>query len=296
MLWVIFFLTIFINGIFLTKFFFKHAPRLVSIALVFPLGSFFSVSLLYFLTSYLIRNIDLSFFAYTLFLLLFYAVYIKTMPRLLVNINFFLTKEWIFIVLLFLFSWFIFQKSFSYDPIKSEFLISSNVYADFGIHIPYIRSFSLGNNFPADIPVYGNSNLFYHFMTDFYAGVLEHFGLRIDYAINSISAFAFTSLLLIIYSISVLLFANKYVGLLSIILFMNSGGFTLLEFLKQQSSFRSIISSFWHNTIYFSSGPLGGNTIAIYWSLNTFLNQRHLVFGLIFLLIILYLLISAKKL
>ena len=86
-------------------------------------------------------------------------------------------------------------KSFSYDNKTAEFVIARNEVGDFGLHLALIRSFSWGNNVPAESPFYPGKPLPYHYSVDFVVGVLEKVGVRVDYALNGLSAIFFALLL-----------------------------------------------------------------------------------------------------
>src|SRR5438309_1368384 len=77
--------------------------------------------------------------------------------------------------------------------------IAIKAWSDFGSHIPLIRSFSFGNNFPPQLPLFPGSPIRYHYLFYAFVGLLEKAGLRIDFALNIPSALGFTFLIMIIY-------------------------------------------------------------------------------------------------
>ena len=79
--------------------------------------------------------------------------------------------------------------TFSYE--KGVMEISSKAWSDFANHIPLIRSFSLGNNFPPQYPLFAGPPIRYHFLFYAFAGFLEKTGIRIDYALNIPSILGF---------------------------------------------------------------------------------------------------------
>jgi len=286
MLWLFFIIIVLINGYLLTSIIFPEFPSYFKFAAIFSFGSFFSISILYIFVSYIFRDLHRGLSLFVLVSIVFwiparkYFLLLKELLKLS-------KKQIFFLICVFFFSSYIFGKSFGYDSRHGQFLIASNVYSDFGIHIPFIRSFSLGNNFPAEVPGFAGEKLPYHFLPDFYAGVLEYLGLRIDFAFNLISTLACSSLFIFIYSFSFFLFRSQAVSLLSLLLFGCTNNFALFDFLKNKKFSFSLFSSFWHNTTYFSAGPLGPNTMLVYWTMDTYLNQRQLIFGMtaIFLLL-----------
>ena len=196
-------------------------------------------------------------------------------------------KEVIFFCLL-LFSFWFFAKSFGYNSSSGQFLIASNLYQDFGAHIPFIRSFSLGSNYPAEVPFFASANLIYHFMFDFFASIFEFLGLRIDMALNLISAISFGFLTVIIFYFSSELFKSKKVGIISCLLFVFNSSLSFLSFLSVNHFGFNLILAFWRNSFYIGNGPLGDSTVSVFWNLNTYVNQRHLIFGMLFGIWIIY--------
>ncbi|MGH7246166.1 MAG: DUF2298 domain-containing protein, partial [Candidatus Levyibacteriota bacterium] len=197
--------------------------------------------------------------------------------------------------MLFLCSFWLFGKSFGYDTKTGSFLIASNIYLDFGAHIPFIRSFSLGNNFPGEVPFFANTGLLYYFLFDFFAGILERTGIRIDIAFNLLSVISFSFLLYMIYTIAYTLFKKKIVGYLSVLFFLLSSNLSFLTFFQKYGLHFSTISNWWHHNLYLEGQPIILSKILtpqIFWNLNTYLNQRHFVFGILFFLCIIYLLLQ----
>lgn len=295
MFYILFLICVFINGFIVESRYFKNGDKLIAIASSYIIGSILSISFIYFLSSYILKNLLLSLIAYFIFSALFTAINSKSFIK---NFLFKLTisiRSLIIITIGFLFSWYIFSKSFSYDVSKGQFLIASHIYADFGAHIPFIRSFSLGNNFPMEVPFFGGEGLLYHQMFDLYAGILEFLGLRIDLAINLISAISFLFLLVFIYKLSYRIFSSCVVGLISIALFLFNSSFSFVSFIQKTGFNNSLFSSFWHNSSYLGNGPLGENTVSVFWNLNTFLNQRQLIFGILFLIFLINIFIVDTK-
>src|SRR3989344_5003837 len=173
----------------------------------------------------------------------------------------------------FIFSWWLFGKSFGYDNVNHAFRIARNEVGDFGLHLSIIRSISLGNNFPPQSPFFPGRPLAYHWGTDVFIGILERIGVPIDWAINGVSAVGMTILLWQIYVFSQILFRRKLIGLASIVLFLFPSTLTIVNYLRAPSNI-------WRLPDYIDKGPFDGSSISIYQTLNPYLNQRHLVVGL----------------
>lgn len=171
--------------------------------------------------------------------------------------------------------YFVFNKTFSYA--NNSFLIASNMYLDLGAHIPFIRAFANNTNYPFEVPFYVNGQIQYHFMFDFYTGVLEALGMRIDVAYNLLSALTISSLFFLFLDFGKNVFKKKRVGVVSFFLFF-------LPF--NYSFFNAVIKShgnlltLWRSNTYGTDSFLGGNTVGNFLYINTYINQRHLLFAL----------------
>lgn len=186
------------------------------------------------------------------------------------------------------FSFWLMFSTFSYN--NGSMLIATKAWSDFASHIPLIRSFSFGGNFPPEYPIFPGEPIRYHFLFYALVGVLEKLGLRIDYALNIPSAFSFAGLLIIIYYLAKKLFKSKFVGLLSVIFFLFNGSLSFLEFFKTHPLSISSISDIFNNSIFPSFGPYDGKIVSAFWNLNIYTNQRHLAFSFFLVLLIIYLL------
>lgn len=194
------------------------------------------------------------------------------------------------IILFFVFSTLLMDKSFGYDPKNHVFRVARHQVGDFGLHLGLIRSFSLGDNkIPAQSPFFPGKPLPYHYFFDFFVGSLEKIGIRIDIALNTLSAIFFTFLLFFIYKLPQVIFEkSKMLGILSVILFIFHSGFTFIDFLKGKSFGPSLLNDLWRLPDYLHKGPFDGGIISIFFTLNVYLNQRHFIAALAICLSILY--------
>jgi len=185
------------------------------------------------------------------------------------------------------------NKSFGYDDESHSFRIARHQIGDFGLHLSLIRSFSWGNNFTTESPFFPSKPLPYHYYFDLLVGFLERDGLRIDIAFNGLSILFFTMLLFLIYKLPQLIFVkNKLLGLLSVALFIFHSNFTFIDFFKEKGLSLSTFREFWLLPDYIHKGPFDGSIISIFFTLNVYLNQRHLIAALAISLAILYFLLS----
>jgi len=291
MLALVFIALIFLIGLLLTGKFFKQINPFLTLILSFIFGSVFSIWLIYLLVVLVSGDISVGTGIYMIIALMLFFVFRSQLKDkityLIKNIS---KKEVVIIFLLFISSFLIFNKSFSYDPKTSQFLIASNLYQDMGAHIPFIRSFSIGRNYPSEVPFFAGGNLTYHFMFDFYTGVLEKMGLRIDIAYNLLSSISLTLLILAIYQLIKLIFNSKLVATISVILFLFNSDLSFLSFLKQHGF---SLFNIWHNSSYelVSLFPI---TYSPFLHINVLLNQRHLIFSLVIISAISYLILDQK--
>jgi len=197
------------------------------------------------------------------------------------------------LIIFFLFSFWLMYKSFGYDEEKHDFRIERHQIGDFGLHLSLIRSFSWGNNFPVESPFFPGKPFPYHYYFDLLVGLLEKAGLRIDIAFNGISILSFTLLLFLIYKLPQLIFRkSKLLGALSVILFVFHSNFTFIDFFKEKGLSLSTFRDFWLLPDYIHKGPFDGSIISIFFTLNVYLNQRHLIMAFAISLAIIYFLLS----
>ncbi len=175
---------------------------------------------------------------------------------------------------------------------KGQMLIATKAWSDFANHIPLIRSFSLGSNFPPQDPLYAGHAIRYHFIFYQFVGLLEKLGVRIDWALNLPSIIGFFVCLLAIYYFAKKLFSSKAVGILSVLFFLFNGSLDFIYFFsKQPLSFRTPVQII-TNTKFPSFGPYDSGLVSAFWNLNIYTNQRHLAAAFALSLALIGLLIS----
>ncbi len=172
------------------------------------------------------------------------------------------------------FSWWLMSHTFFYK--QGEFSVGGKVWSDFGGHIPLIRSFSMGENFPPEYPLFSGVPIKYHFLFYYIVGTMEKFGVNLALAFNLLSALGMTLFLWMIYSLTRMIFSSTRAGILAIVLFLFYGSLSFVLFFQQHplnpNSFHDIISA----KKFVSFGPWGGDVISAFWTLNIYTNQRHL--------------------
>lgn len=193
----------------------------------------------------------------------------------------------VFSALLF-FSLLLFWSTFRTN-VDGDLLIATKVWSDFSATIPLIRSFSLGNNFPPQYPIFAGPPIKYHFGFFAIVGLLERAGIPLHIALNGLSVVGFLSLLSLIYALAKTVFKKKAVGFISVLLFLFNGSLGFLEYFKNNPPSINIINNIITNTKFSSFGPYDGNIVSAFWSLNIYTNQRHLALAYTcFLLLLLF--------
>lgn len=175
------------------------------------------------------------------------------------------------------------------------FYIATKAWSDFAAHIPLIRSFSWGKNFPPEYPIFPGEPIRYHFLFYAFVGLLEKAGLSLGWALNLPSIIGFWALLIITYLLTKLLFNKKSVAILAVIFLLFNGSFSFLEFFQQNPLSLKIPIEIFINKEFPSFGPYDGKIVSAFWNLNIFTNQRHLAGGYAIVLGIVFLFIKALK-
>jgi len=175
--------------------------------------------------------------------------------------------------------------------------IATKVWSDFGATIPLIRSFSFGENWPPQYPIFAGPPIRYHFIFFAAVGLLEKTGIRLDWALNSLSAFSFFLLLLSIYFLAQAIFKSRFVSMASCILFLFNGSFAFLDFFKKYPLSIHTLTDIFNHDSFLDFGPYYGNKIiSAFWSLNIYTNQRHLALAYaVFLLLVLVIYRASKN-
>lgn len=269
---LVIFAGVLLTGAVLYKLFSEKICTTFSFPYIFILGSFTSIPLLYFIRAYLTLTLSAAILLWLVIILISSIVFAKYK-----RIDNIFSKKQIYYFGLYIcilgISYVLFHKSFSYKDFN--FLIATNMYLDMGAHIPFIRSFSSDINFPFEIPFFAPSNIPYHFMFNFYTGVLEYLGLRVDVGYNILSSLTLASIFFIFIDFGKALFKKSvFIGLLAFFLFLSPFNYSFF------TSMEGGISSAWKNQQYDFTTLLGDNTAGNFLYINTYLNQRHLLFSL----------------
>lgn len=194
--------------------------------------------------------------------------------------------DWLVLLVCAAFSWWLMSSTFGYAD--GQFVMDSKLYSDFGAHLPLIRSFSQGNNFPPEYPFFVGQPIRYHYFFYLLVGLMEHIGVRIDVALNFLSTVGMTLLLMMIYRTTVLFFRKRAIGLLAIVLVLFNGSLAFVEYFTQHGWTWEAVSQITHQMQFASFGPWSGRLVAAFWNWNIFTNQRHLALGYGLILLLIY--------
>lgn len=205
-----------------------------------------------------------------------------------------LTIIFVSLILLLFSSWLMFR-TFSFDSQTHQLLIAAKASSDFASHIPHIRSFSEGYNWPPQFPLYPGEPTRYHFLFYVFTGLLEKTGIRIDWALNLSSILGFFSLCLLVLITCSFIFSSLAVGLLSVSFFLFNGSFSFLDFFNRYPlSFKSLNQLINLND-FVSFAPWNNSRITAFWNLNIYTNQRHLGISFAVALLIMFILFMHRK-
>lgn len=181
----------------------------------------------------------------------------------------------------------------SFNSKNNDILVGAKYWSDFGSHLPLIRSFSRGKNWPPELPLYPGEPIKYHY--SFYAtvGFLEKITHRLDIALNLPSAFGIASLLLMVWIITYKSTRSYFAGIIALLLVFFNASFSWLDFLNKTSpaTLSQFITSASKLVEFPSFRPWNDSLITAFWNWNVYSNQRHLGLSFAIVLVIVYILI-----
>lgn len=197
--------------------------------------------------------------------------------------------EKLFYLSLFAFSSWLMFATFSYDSNAGMMILAPIVQSDFAANIPLIRSFSLGENWPPEYPLFPGQPIQYHFLFYFLVAMLEKIGFRIDWALNTLSIAGFFAMLAMTCAIAKKIFNDTRVAVLSTLFLIFNGTLSFWYYFNTKASFSwSALKQIVFSRDYASFGPWDGSPVLIFWNLNTYINQRHFCLALGILLVFIF--------
>ncbi len=210
-----------------------------------------------------------------------------------------LTRQhgWLIVLVLGSVSFSLWLMFFTFNYQEGQFLIRSHVWSDFAAHLPLIRSFSLGRNFPPQYPQFANEPIRYHFLFYWLAAILEQLGLNLVWSLNLLSALGLALLMIMIFAMTRLMAksclqvsspASRAAGFLAVVLFLFNGSLTYFDYWQQYGLSWQSIRNIFHLSEFVNFGPWSGDIISAFWNWNIYTNQRHLGFSFALALIIIW--------
>lgn len=167
-----------------------------------------------------------------------------------------------------------------------QLYVGYSVHSDFASHLGMIRSFSYGNNFPAQYSFFAGEDMKYHFMFQFLVGNLEFLGMKIDWAFNLVSLFGFFGMVALLYVLAVKISGRRAAGYLSCLFLLFRSSKSFYTYLLERPQGVSLWDYLFSNKEF-----IGYTTNESWglWNLNVYCNQRHFAFTIILFLLILLL-------
>jgi hypothetical protein len=186
--------------------------------------------------------------------------------------------------------------------IVDQTLYTTNIYWDFHWHAALINNFAFGDNFPPENEAFSGLPHTYHYFWGVVAAIYEVVGLNLADAINCISILAFGFLLLGLIGLGEELFHSRIVGVLAVILTLTSSSLHFVNYFADRSheNVGQILSGILFTTqhpwyaSFLSANAYGYNGTML--NLFYFLEERQLIFGVVYLILCVWLLSKREEL
>ena len=159
------------------------------------------------------------------------------------------------------------------------------VFSDYAPNLSLIRSFSWFENFPTQYPFFAGEDIKYHFMFMFFCGNLERMGLPIEVAYNLPSILGLFGFLVMLTQFTLRVTGRFTAAIITPFLFVFRSGLALFYFIAEHLSAGDLIDAFRENSVFIGYTP---NENWGLWNYNVYLNQRHLGFGLLIVMAVIW--------
>jgi len=159
------------------------------------------------------------------------------------------------------------------------------VFSDYAPNLSLIRSFSWFENFPTQYPFFAGEDIKYHFMFMFFCGNLERMGLPIEVAYNLPSILGLFGFLVMLTQFALRVTGRFAAAVITPFLFVFRSGLALFYFIAEHLSAGDLIDTFRENSVFIGYTP---NENWGLWNYNVYLNQRHLGFGLLIVMAVIW--------
>lgn len=159
------------------------------------------------------------------------------------------------------------------------------VFSDYAPNLALIRSFSWFENFPTQYPFFAGEDIKYHFMFMFLCGNLERMGLPIEVAYNLPSILGLFGFMVMLSQFTLRVTGRFAAAFIAPFLFVFRSGLALFYFIGEHLTSGDLIDAFRENSVFIGYTP---NENWGLWNYNVYLNQRHLGFGLIIVVAVIW--------
>jgi len=178
----------------------------------------------------------------------------------------------------------------SYYISGTKLFAGYSVFSDLAPHTALVSSFAKGMNFPTQYPHFPDGSIRYHFLFYFLCGNLHALGMPIDHALNIPTILSAVACFVLLGSLAVLLFGRKSAFLLApvLVIFRSSAAiFSQILALAglPGATFQSVVSGILSNSEFIGLTPYDNWGL---WANNVYANQRHLLFGVALIIILIF--------
>lgn len=224
------------------------------------------------------------------------AAILHKVKNFLLRPNSFRPTDVLLLLSCFLFSFFFFSPHL---VTKNEGIYRSPIYWDLHWHTAIIQNFVYGDNFPPENESFSGTPLTYHFFGDFVMGIYEAVGLTFTDAVTFTSILVLFFILLTVIGCAEEFFHSKKVGAIAVLLVVTSSSARFLydiTVLQDQSIFEFIghILSNTQNPWFVSFPPYPFGYAGIMFNMFFYLEERHMMFGFIYLLLCLWIIYKRR--
>jgi hypothetical protein len=156
-----------------------------------------------------------------------------------------------------------------------------------------IRSFSEGNNWPPEYPIYAGEPIRYHFFFYFLVGMLVKAGVNFGLALNVLSTIGFAGLIISIFILARKITRSYAAAWLSVLFILFNSSLQWIYFITKLEG-KPFFETLVKQEQFASFGPWSGDALSAFWHLNIYTNQRHLAFSFLVMFIAIWAVFYSK--
>jgi hypothetical protein len=186
--------------------------------------------------------------------------------------------------------------------IEDQKIYKTDIYWDFHWHAALINNFAFGDNFPPENEAFSGLPHTYHYFWGVVAAIYEVVGLNLADAINVISILAFGFILIGLIGLGEEIFHSRIAGFLAVILTLTSSSLHFINYFAARSheNLGQIVNGIFMTTQHpWYASFLPGNAYGYngtMMNLFYFLEERQLIFGVVYLILCVWLLYKREEL